>query len=116
MSSARARLFQLADLVRKSEDDTVVVFEARGGAEGVALVRESRLAFLEDHAARTAPAAVPFTVAGSLTTDLDDEALSASLRELRAEWGRSGIARSPGGGAAKTKAAARPRPRRPRRQ
>ena len=95
MSSARARLFQLADLVRQSEDDTVVVFEARGGAEPVALVRESRLAFLEDQAARRAPASTSFALAGSLSTALDDDALSASLSELRRAWGRGSTLASP---------------------
>ena len=88
MSSARARLFQLADLVRESRDETVVILEARGGVEPVALVRESRLAFLENHASRAAAPSSPFVLAGSLMTDLDDDELAVSLRELRNDWGR----------------------------
>lgn len=88
MSSARARLFQLADLVRQSRDETIVILEARGGVESVVLVRESRLAFLENHAARAAAPSSPFVLAGSLTTDLDNDELAVSLRELRKDWGR----------------------------
>ena len=87
ISTARGELFKLAELVRQSRDGTIVVLEGRGGVESVALVREARLAYLEDRVARMdkqAPA--PFTLAGSLATGLDDEKLAATLRELRQAW------------------------------
>jgi predicted nucleic acid-binding protein len=66
MSKARARLFDLADLVRNG-DDTVVILEERGSGEGVALVRESRLDYLEDAVKeREKLEPRPFGVAGSL--------------------------------------------------
>jgi hypothetical protein len=87
ISNARKQLFHLTDLIRKSGDDTVVVLEQRGGVEPVAMVREARLAYLEarveelDKAGRKS-----FTLTGSLATDLDDEAIEQSLRELRSDW------------------------------
>jgi hypothetical protein len=87
ISNARSRLFELADLVRRSEDDTVVVLEQRGGGEGVALVREARLAYLEDRVMRMdKPSEKPFTVAGSLRSGLDDTSLDAVLKDLRKAW------------------------------
>ena len=47
ISTARAKLFQLTDLVRNADEDTVVLLEQRGTVGGVALVREARLAYLE---------------------------------------------------------------------
>lgn len=88
MSKARARLFALADLVRGSGDDTTVVLEQRGGGEGVALVREARLNYLEDVVKQMEkPSEKPFTLAGSLSSALDDEALTELLKDLRKEWG-----------------------------
>ena len=87
ISEARGRLFHLADLVRQAGDDTVVVLEQRGQAEPVALVREARLAYLEERVLqrdRTRDAS--FTLAGSLASDLDDAALEQALREIREEW------------------------------
>ena len=87
MSRARAQLFALADLVRGSGDDTAVVLEQRGGGEGVALVREARLNYLEDVVKQMEkPSEKPFTLAGSLSSELDDKALTALLKELRKEW------------------------------
>jgi hypothetical protein len=87
MSKARARLFALADLVRGSGDDTAVILEQRGGGEGVALVREARLTYLEDVVKKTKKAPEkPFTLAGSLSSGLDDQALTKLLQELRQEW------------------------------
>ena len=89
MSKARAKLFALADLVRGSGDDTAVVLEQRGGGEGVALVREARLTYLEDVVKQMEkPSEKPFTLAGSLSSELDDEALTELLKELRKEWGQ----------------------------
>lgn len=87
MSKARAELFALADLVRCSGDDTAVVLEQRGGGEGVALVREARLNYLEDAVKQLdKPADRPFTLAGSLSSDLDDKELMALLKDLRRAW------------------------------
>jgi hypothetical protein len=88
MSKARAQLFALADLVRGSGDDTAVVLEHRGGGEGVALVREARLNYLEDVVKQMEkPSEKPFTLAGSMSSDLDDEALLQLLKDVRKEWG-----------------------------
>ena len=88
MSKARAELFALADLVRSSGDDTAVVLEQRGGGEGVALVREARLNYLEDAVThKEKPSEKPFTLAGSLSSGLDDEALTGVLKDLRKAWG-----------------------------
>ena len=88
MSKARAKLFALADLVRGSGDDTAVVLEQRGGGEGVALVREARLNYLEDVVKQMEkPSEKPFTLAGSLSSELDDKALTELLKDLRKEWG-----------------------------
>ena len=90
MSKARAKLFALADLVRGSGDDTAVVLEQRGGreGEGIALVREARLTYLEDVVKQMEkPAEKPFKLAGSLSSELDDKALTEVLKDLRKEWG-----------------------------
>ena len=90
MSKARAKLFALADLVRGSGDDTAVVLEQRGGGEGVALVREARLTYLEDVVKQMEkPSEKPFTLAGSLSSGLDDEALTEVLMDLRKAWGNA---------------------------
>lgn len=86
MSKARARLFELADLVRQG-DDTVVVLEERGSADAVALVREARLNYLEDSVKHAAQREVTvFKVAGSLSSKLDDEELLGVLKDLRKAW------------------------------
>ena len=88
ISKGRARLFELAELVRSAGDDTVVVLEHRDGGEGVALVREARLAYLEDRVMQIDKQAdKPFTLAGSLSSELDDRALLGVLKELRQAWG-----------------------------
>ena len=87
ISTARAKLFQLTDLVRTSDDDTVVVFEQRGGRERVALVRETRLAYLEARVTELEKREEkPFTLAGSLASDLDDRGLDEVLRDIRKGW------------------------------
>ena len=89
ISTARGELFKLADLVRQSRDGTIVLLEGRGGVESVALVRETRLAYLEDRVAQMdLQAPTSFSLAGSLVTTADDGTLSAALRELRQAWGR----------------------------
>ena len=87
VSTARAKLFELTDLVRSSDDDTVVVLEQRGGLQPVALVREARLAYLEARVAELDKRTErPFALAGSLTSNLDDQSLDASLRAIRMGW------------------------------
>jgi hypothetical protein len=86
MSKARARLFDLADLVRNG-DDTVVILEERGSGEGVALVREARLNYLEDAVKdREKLEPRPLSVAGSLSSPLDDDDLQGVMSELRKAW------------------------------
>ena len=87
ITTARARLFELAELIRKAGDDTAVVLEQRGGGEAVALVREARLTYLEDRVRQMdKQPEKPFTLAGSLTSDLDDRSLDAVLKDLRKAW------------------------------
>lgn len=90
ISSARSDLFKLAELVRQSRDATVVVLEGRGGIEPVALVREARLAYLEERVAQmdTTNTAQPFSLAGSLASGVDDATLASSLLELRRAWSK----------------------------
>jgi hypothetical protein len=87
ISAARAKLFQLADLVRSSDEDAVVVLEQRGEPDRVALVREARLAYLEARVSELERRdRQPFKLAGSLTSNLDDAGLDAALRTIRMEW------------------------------
>jgi hypothetical protein len=87
ISQARARLFLLTDLVRSAGDETVVVFDQRGGVEPVALVREARLAYLEARVNELEQRErQPFTLAGSLVSALDDDGLDEALRVIRKEW------------------------------
>ena len=89
MSKARAKLFALADLVRGSGDDTAVVLEQRGVGEGVALVREARLNYLEDVVKQLEkPSEKPFTLAGSLSSGLDDEGVERGLERPAEGVGR----------------------------
>lgn len=94
ISTARARLFQLTDFVRESCDDAVVIIEQRGGVESVALVRETRLAYLEERArlADAAQPATPFSLRGSLGSALEDESLDQALRAIRQGWTSSATA------------------------
>lgn len=86
MSKARSRLFELTELVRRS-DDAVVVLEQRGRGEGVALVREARLNYLEDRVNKTDKTPEkPFKLRGSISTDLSDEELLELMKELRKAW------------------------------
>jgi len=95
MSKARARLFDLADLVRKG-DDTVVILEERGSGEGVALVREARLDYLEDAVKeREKLKPGPLGVAGSLSSTLDDDDLQGVMTELRKAWSQRGARPEP---------------------
>jgi hypothetical protein len=102
ISKARSSLFRLADLVRKSDGSSVVVLEQRGESEQVALVREARLAYLEERVAlieREEP--VTFRLGGSLASKMSDEALEQAFRELRLEWSAPAArqkTRAPAGG------------------
>ena len=89
ISSARSRLFELADFVRKGGDDTVVVFEQRGGLEGVALVRESRLEYLEARVKELEKKGKkPFRLRGSLKLVGSENELEEALRDIRKGWTR----------------------------
>lgn len=102
ISTARSKLFQLSDLVRNAADETVVVLEQRGGVESVALVREARLAYLEARVSEIERRDQPsFTLAGSLTSDLDDDGLDGALRAIRAEWSAGGPPELPTAGASR---------------
>jgi hypothetical protein len=82
ITRARARLFKLADVVSEAPD-TVVVLERRGSREAVALVRETRLAYLEARVQaleRLRPTVS--AVAGSLRSDLADDELERALRKI----------------------------------
>lgn len=88
ISSARSRLFELADIVRKG-DDTVVVFEQRGGLESVALVRESRLEYLESRVKELERKdQKPFKLRGSLKLAVSEEEFEEMLRDIRKGWTR----------------------------
>lgn len=90
ISSARSRLFELADLVRQSGDDTVVVFEQRGKGEGIALVRESRLEYLEARVAELESRKTGrFSARGSLKLAVSADKLDEGLRQIRREWSRT---------------------------
>jgi hypothetical protein len=96
ISTARGKLFELADLVRKASDDSVVVLEQRGHSEGVALVREARLAYLEARERQMEKQDGPtFTLAGSVTTTTSEAALEQALRDSRLEWDPSPTPASP---------------------
>jgi hypothetical protein len=89
ISAARAKLFQLVDLVRSSGEDAVVVLEQRGEPDRVALVREARLAYLEARVSELERRdRQPFRLAGSLASNLDDAGLDAALRSIRSDWAR----------------------------
>ena len=88
LSSGRAKLFELAEMVR-SGDNTVVVFEHRGSTEKVALVRESRLTYLEARIAELEKSVKKTgSMRGSLTTDLTEDQLDELLRDIRRGWNR----------------------------
>ena len=90
ISSARSRLFELADLVRTGGDDTVVVFEQRGGLEGVALVRESRLEYLETRLKELEKKdKKPFRLRGSLKLAVSEDEFETMLQDIRKGWNRT---------------------------
>ena len=110
ISTARAEIFRLAELVRQSRDETIVVLEGRGGVDSVALVREARLAYLEDREAQmNLQAPSSFRLAGSLATTVDDQALTTALRELRQAWTGPSLA-APAPDRTRTPVRKRPRP------
>lgn len=106
ISAARARLFELANLVRAG-DDTVVVFEQRDKPDRVVLVKETRLAYLEAKVeAMEKEEEEPFELAGSIKLLVPPEELDAMLRQIRNEWTPSHLRNS------ETPPAATPRKRR----
>jgi hypothetical protein len=85
ITRARARLFKLADVVSEAPD-TVVVLERRGSREAVALVRETRLAYLEARVQALEKLRPPVcALAGSLRSDLADDEVERGLREIAEE-------------------------------
>jgi hypothetical protein len=87
ISRARARLFELAELVRRGSDDAAVVLEQRGSAEPLALIREARLDYLEDRVKQIDKRRErPFKLRGSLVPTADDRQLDELLKELRQQW------------------------------
>ena len=88
ISSARIRLFELADFVRNGGDDTVVVFEQRGASEGLALVRESRLEYLESRVKELEKRNKPATLRGSLKLGVPESEFESTLKDIRTEWTR----------------------------
>jgi hypothetical protein len=90
LTRARSRLFEVAALVRESGDDTAVILDQRGHTEGIALVREAHLQYLEDRVAQMDKKSKPFTVPGSLSSSLKSGELEALLKELRKAWAPAG--------------------------
>lgn len=86
-SQARQELFRLMEQVAGSEGRDRVVIRRRGSPEGVALVRESYVRYLETRveAAEASQPKKPFRLAGSLTVNGDVEEIIA---EIRAEQNR----------------------------
>ena len=110
VSSARSRLFDLLDMVRASDGSATVVLEQRGKPDGIALVREARLAYLEErvmHMDEQHEAA--FTLGGSLAAEVDDATLELALRDLRMDWGVRPWPNPPAAGARKRGVSRRPR-------
>jgi hypothetical protein len=83
ISDARARLPELAR--RLAEDPEGVVFiEHRDRAERLAVITEKRLRYLESLVAGSiAREGGSFRLAGSMTSDLDDEELEGALKALK---------------------------------
>lgn len=86
-SRARQELFKLMDQVSQAEGEDRVVIQRRGSSEGVALVRESYIRYLEARveAAEAAAPKKPFKLAGSGMVVGDVEEVIA---EIRAEANR----------------------------
>lgn len=85
-SAARADFFNVLDQVARSSSEAVVI-RRRGRGEGVALVRESRLRYLEAriNALEARAREEPFRLIGSITVHGDVEEIVA---ENRAEQNR----------------------------
>lgn len=80
-SAARANLFNLLNGVASATDDIVIV-RRRGREEGVALVRETRLRYLEERV-RAMDAAGPkqrFSLIGSLQVNGDVDTFLSEIR------------------------------------
>lgn len=86
-SQARQELFKLMEQVTKAEGTDRVVIRRRGSPEGVALVRESYVRYLEERveAAAAATPTKPFRLIGSGTVDGD---VKEVIAEIRAEQNR----------------------------
>lgn len=85
ISEARARLPELARFLARTPEG-VVLIEHRDRTERLALVTERRLRYLESLVNATwAREGGPFQLAGSMTSDLDDDALEEALSTLKRE-------------------------------
>ena len=85
ISEARQKLFELVEYV-STQEEAVVFIEHRDKAEKVVLLSEARLRFLETHVRELKKQkSSPFNLAGSITSELSDEALEASLKTLQKE-------------------------------
>jgi hypothetical protein len=85
ISEARARLPELARYLSATPDG-VVFIEHRDRAERLALVTERRLRYLESLVASSlVREGGSFQLAGSMTSDLDDEGLEKALMDVKRE-------------------------------
>jgi hypothetical protein len=85
ISEARARLPELARYLAKTPDG-VVLIEHRDRAERLAIVTERRLRYLESLVAASAVReGESFRLAGSMTSDLDDQELEDALAAIKRE-------------------------------
>jgi 3-methyladenine DNA glycosylase/8-oxoguanine DNA glycosylase len=85
ISEARARLPELARFLSVAPDG-VVLIEHRDRAERLALITERRLRYLESIAeASRVREGGSFQLAGSMTSDLDDEELDKALMAVKRE-------------------------------
>jgi hypothetical protein len=85
ISEARARLPELARYLSGAPDG-VILIEHRDRAERLALITERRLRYLESLvAASIVREGESFRLAGSMTSDLDDEELEEALSAVKRE-------------------------------
>jgi hypothetical protein len=85
ISEARARLPELARYLAETPEG-VVLIEHRDRAERLALITERRLRYMESLLSATlVQEGGSFRLAGSMTSDLDDEGLEAALSALKRE-------------------------------
>lgn len=90
ISEARGKLPELAKYLVRHPDQVVWV-EHRDLGERLALTTETHLRYLETMVRELRKqVSRPFKLAGSVTTDLNDQELEAALRAIREEQARLG--------------------------